>query len=110
MRGEFSTGHNHGAGRALGQHHSEQFVHCVVGYLHRVPVLALHDDVVVALVQLEVDAAIESTAQRRRSDVLHAIALVAKIVCQQRFEFCRLQPRQPVIETLAILPVSHGTP
>ena len=61
-------------------------MHIVVRHLVGVPVLALDDDVLIILVQLQVDAAVEALARRARTAMLDPVALPPVVDGEQRFQ------------------------
>jgi len=77
---ELAAGDEHGAGRAVGDHHADEFMHRVVRDLVGVPAFALHDVVVVAATELQVDAAVVGAAGRMGADVVDRPAFGAIVI------------------------------
>ena len=75
------------------------------------PVFALDHDVLVVLVQLQVDAAVEPATGRAGADVIHAAALAPVVDREQGFQLVPTHAGQRIGSTVAnILESVHPAP
>lgn len=95
--GEFTGGHEDRAGGAFGGRDADQFVHVVVRNLAGFPLLALHDDVLVAAVKFQIHAAVVALSGCIRTDMLDAITLAQIVLADQFFETRGLDARERIV-------------
>ena len=86
-------------------------MHVVVRHLLGVPVLALDDDVLGVLVQLQVDAAIKAGTGPVSAHVFHAVTLASVINREQRFQLAPTNAGQRIGAPVAnIFESVHSAP